>query len=144
MSGNKKVRFGILTIREYPIELGEHPSCSAGAPVQIGWEPQSIAHRNLDLYEYVRGERRQGKELAMPVKRRARLLSRAGYSLEEIGNASMEVQMVKKLRAETLKKKGWDRANIILETTGKLPRGIVNGLASLVKPIQNSVQARTA
>jgi hypothetical protein len=98
----------------------------------------------LDLYEYVRGERRQGKELAMPVKRRARLLSRAGYSLEEIGNASMEVQMVKKLRAETLKKKGWDRANIILETTGKLPRGIVNGLASLVKPIQNSVQARTA
>jgi hypothetical protein len=146
MSDNKQIRFGDLTIREYPMELGDHPSCSSGAPVQLGWEPQSVSKRNLNLYEYVRGERRRGRrELAIPAQRRGQILLQAGYSLEEIGNAAMEVENTKKLRSDTLKKKGWDRANIILETTGKLPRGIVNGLASLVvKPTQNTVQARSA
>jgi hypothetical protein len=147
MSDNKQVRFGDLTIREYPMELGEHPSCSAGAPVQLGWKPQSVSKRNLDLYEYVRGERpRRGrKELAIPLQIRGKILLQAGYSPEEIGNAAMEVAKIKKLRSDTLKNQGWDRANIILETTGKLPRGIVNGLASLVvKPTQNTVQARSA
>jgi hypothetical protein len=146
MSDNKLVRFGDLTIREYPMELGDHPSCSSGAPVQLGWEPQAVSKRNLELYEYVRGERRRGRrELAIPVQRRGQLLLQAGYSLEEIGNAAMEVQTIKKLRSDTLKNQGWDRANLILETTGKLPRGIVSGLASLViKPTQNTVQARSA
>jgi hypothetical protein len=144
MSDNKQVRFGDLTIREYPMELGEHPCCSAGAPVQLGWKPQSVSMRNLDLYEFVR-ERRGRKELAIPIQIRGIILLQAGYSLEEIGNAAMEVAKIKKLRSETLKKQGWDRANIILETTGKLPRGILNGLASLVaKPVQNTVQAPSA
>jgi hypothetical protein len=62
------------------------------------------------------------------------------YSLEDIGNAE-------KLRSDTLKNhQGWDRANSILETTtGKLPTSIENGIASLVvKPTQNTVQARSA
>jgi hypothetical protein len=57
----------------------------------------------------------------------------------------MGLQTIKKLRSDTLKNQGWDRANVILETTGKLPRGIVNDIASLVvKPTHNTVQARSA
>ena len=49
---------------------------------------------------------------------------------------------MKKLRADTIKNQGWDRANMVLETTGKLP----NLLAKvLLKPIRKSVAAaRTA
>jgi hypothetical protein len=146
MSDNKQVRFGEITIREYPMELGEHPCCSSGAPVQLGWEHQSVSQNDLELYEYTRLERRRGRrKLAIPVQRRGQLLLQAGYSVEDIGNATMDVQKIKKLRSETLKNQGWDKVNIILETTGKLPRGILKGLASLVvKPIQHTVQARSA
>ena len=33
---SKQVRFGDLTITEYPIILGDNPSCN-GAPITIGW-----------------------------------------------------------------------------------------------------------
>lgn len=141
----KRVRFSEITIREYPMELGDHPSCSHGAPVQIGWEPQSVSKRDLDLYEFVRGETRNRKELAIPVQRRAQLLFAAGYTLEQIGDATMEVLTTKKLRRKTKMNQGWDRANLLLETTGKLPRDIVNSFASLViKPKQRIVHARSA
>jgi hypothetical protein len=145
-SNFKQVRFGDLTIREYPMVLGEHPNCSSGVPVQIGWEPQSVSTRNLELYEYMRGERRHGKrQLCIPVQKRAQLLLRNGCSLEEIGAATLQVAETKKNRAETLRKTGWDRANIMLEKTGALPKGILNGVtAFLVKPKKHTVQARMA
>ena len=113
--------------------------------MQIGWEPQSVSKRDLDLYEFVRGETRNRKELAIPVQRRAQLLFAAGYTLEQIGDATMEVLTTKKLRRKTKMNQGWDRANLLLETTGKLPRDIVNSFASLViKPKQRIVHARSA
>ena len=127
--------------------LGEHPSCSSGAPVQLAWQHQSVTERNLELYEYMRiGERRRGrKALSIPVEKRGMLLLQAGFSLAEIGSAALEVEITKKFRSETLKNQKWDRANIILETTKSLPRGVVNGLGSLViKPKQRSVHARSA
>jgi hypothetical protein len=145
MSDSKQVTFSELTIHEHPLELGDHPSCSKGAPLTIGWESQSSATRNLELYEYMRGERRRGrKQLVMSVQKRGQILLEAGYSLNEIGNAALQVDVIKKQRADTLKNQGWDRAHLILERTGKLPKGIMNGVNALVKPIQNSVQARTA
>jgi hypothetical protein len=145
-SNTNQVRFGDLTIREYPMVLGEHPCCSSGAPVQIGWEPLSVSTRNMELHEYMRGERRHGKkQLGISVQKRAHLLLRAGYSLEEIGDATLKVEETKKNRADTLKHMKWDRANMMLETTGAFPKGIVNGVTKfLVKPKKNTVQARMA
>jgi hypothetical protein len=142
----KQVTFGNLTIREYPMEIGDHPSVSAGAPVQIGWEPQETHKRNLDFYEHMRADRRRGrKKLAIPVQKRGQILLRAGYTLEQIGNAAMKAHEDKKLRADTLKHQSWDRANMVLETTGKLPKEIFGGFANvLMKPIRKTVQARTA
>lgn len=133
----KNVSFSEITIQEYPIELGDHPSCSSGAPIQIGWEPQAVFKRNLDLYEYMReGERRHGrKQLSIPVKRRSKLLIESGYSLDEIVDATLKVETAKELRAETLK----------LDTNGKLPKDILTGFAKLViKPVRKTVQARSA
>jgi hypothetical protein len=142
---SKQVTFGDLTIKEYPMEIGNHPNVSAGAPVQIGWEPQEILKRNLELYEHMRADRRHGRELAIPVQKRGQILLRAGYSLEQIGDAAMKVDVIKKLRAATLKHQGWDRANMVLETTGKLPKEIWGGFANvLMKPSRKTVQARTA
>ena len=166
----KQVSFGDLTIREYPIELGDHPSVSSGAPSQIGWTPLSSTTRNLELYEYCKANSDSSPRKAsrIPVEKRGLLLIQAGYSLEEIGNAAMEADLHKKLRAETLQHIGWgDRVSILLETTGKIPYGVLLGAGEtlkraqslpkdilestgraintmIVKPVRKTVQARSA
>ena len=114
--------------------------------MQLAWQHQSLTEHNFELREYMRGERRRGRKgLAIPVEKRGKLLLQAGFSLAEIGAAALEVEITKKLRSDTLKYQKWDRANIILETTKSLPRGVVNGLGSLViKPKQRTVHARSA
>lgn len=143
----KHVSFGTLTIREHPFELGDNPCCSCGAPLTIGWKPIRSEVRNLDLYEYTRNDRRYGKrQLILPVRKRAQILLNAGYSIDEIANATMEVDTVKKMRADSLKTQGWDRTMMILETTGKLPKGLLSGMANLMvnKPTKKTVLARSA
>jgi hypothetical protein len=137
MATNKQVTFGDLTVAEYPIELGDNPSCSRGAPLTIGWEPQLISTRNLELYEYTRVNRRSGKKLMLPVFKRSALLLKAGYSIEEICAATEQVTVVHKQRAETLKQQnpgGWGRFNKRVATTIK----------NIVGPVQKSVLPRSA
>ena len=118
-----------IRIHEHPIILGDNPACSSGAPIQIGWKAQESISRNLDMYEYCRqDERKVGKKLVLPVQRRAQILLRAGYSLEKIGNAVMEVEMIQKQRRETLSKQGWDRVAQVLESTGRIPKGLMKGV----------------
>jgi hypothetical protein len=130
MPTNKQVTFGDLTIAEYPIELGDNPGCSRGAPLTIGWEPRVISTVNLEFYECTRGDRRSGKQLMIPVFKRAALLFEAGYSIEQIGTATEQVMLARKKRAaETLKQQhpgGWGRFNKRLATT----------LKSIVGPVQ--------
>ena len=142
----KQVTFGNLTIHEHPLELGDNPACSSGAPLTIGWKAQSSSTRNLDLYEYMRGERRHGrKQLVIPVQDRAHLLLSSGYSLATIADATLSVEEVKKQRYESLKGTSLERFGSILEKTGRLPGDLINGVANLVvKPIRNTVQARSA
>jgi hypothetical protein len=131
----KQVRFGELTIHEHALELGDNPACSCGAPLTIGWKAQNSSTRNLDLYEYMRGERRRGrKQLAMNVTDRAQLLLRSGYDINEIAAATMEVDEIKKQRADSMK-------GTNIERFGKIMGGVAN---MALKPIRNTVQARSA
>lgn len=131
----KQVTFGDLTIHEHPLQLGDNPACSSGAPLTIGWKAQSSSTRNLDLYEYMRGDRRHGrKQLCIPVQDRAQLLLESGYSLNKIADATLAVEEIKKQRSESLKGTNLERFG-----------GLMSGMANLVlKPVRNTVQARSA
>jgi len=131
----KKVSFGDLTIHEHPYELGDHPACSTGAPLTIGWTSRSSTTRNLDLYEYMRGERRRGrKQLVLKVTDRAQILLRAGYDISEIAKVTIEIEEIKKNRAESAK-------GTSMERFGK----IIGGMANMaLKPKRHTVQARSA
>ena len=134
----RQVTFGDLTIHEHPLQLGDNPACSSGAPLTIGWKAQATSTRNLDLYEYMRNERRHGRKLCIPVQERAHLLLEAGYTLIQIGDATMSVEEVKKQRFESLK-------GTNLERFGGLLNGMASGMANMVlKPVRNTVQARSA
>mmetsp|Transcript_13316 Transcript_13316/g.37486 ORF Transcript_13316/g.37486 Transcript_13316/m.37486 type:complete len:145 (+) Transcript_13316:240-674(+) len=140
---SKQVRFGDLTITEYPIILGDNPACN-GAPITIGWEPIRTYTRNLELYEYTRTHRRHGrKKLVIPVQKRSQILLDAGYTEEEIIKAALKVAQIKSQREETLnesQQKGFD----------KFSSNIRKGFSKLKidmsgpKPPKPSVVARSA
>jgi hypothetical protein len=103
-----------ITIIEFPMMIGDNPSVSSGAPIQIGWVPQSTITRNLDMYEHFReGKRRHDEKLIMKVPERLNILLRAGYSLEDIVAAAMTADSIQKRIIENLKKKqGWTRCGV--------------------------------
>jgi hypothetical protein len=171
---SKKVSFGdSIIIIEYPIILGDNPGVSSGAPIQIGWEPIGIKSRNLEMFEYTHQNRRRGGELKITVEKRGRLLLRAGYSMEAIGEAALTAGKIRKERVETLQRQGWDRVTLAMLRTGRLPKDVIHGkgvvktgkevlthrsqsfrrellqstgrtLKRIVQPVQRSFEARSA
>lgn len=128
---NKEFRFAeLITIHEFPIILGDNPSCSSGAPIQIGWKAYQTTTRNLELFEFIRWDERRSdrKHLIIPVEQRGQLLLRSGYTIDQIANATVKADEIKEQRQGTLRKQGWDRMAMVLETTGKIPKGIMRGV----------------
>lgn len=126
--------------------LGENPACSCGAPVQIDWVPMNSSTRDLNLYDYLRkDQRRSRKGLTISVPKRAHILMSAGYSIGQIADALMQVQSIQKQRSESLQVSGLgERVQLLIETTGRLPKGIMKGMLKIAQPKQKMVQARTA
>jgi len=101
-----------ITIQEYPIILGDNPSC-AGAPITIGWKVLRTTHRNLHLFEYTnvidRCQRERTRSMPihitgcrqLSIPKRSQLLLDAGYTQDQITQRVLEVDVIKKLRAES-------------------------------------------
>jgi hypothetical protein len=51
LSTHKSVRFGECAVRSYSQVLGDHPYCSKGCPLQLGWEYESLESLTIDDYE---------------------------------------------------------------------------------------------
>lgn len=69
----------------------------------------------------------------------------AGYSIGQIADALMQVQSIQKQRSESLQVSGLgERVQLLIETTGRLPKGIMKGMLKIAQPKQKMVQARTA
>jgi hypothetical protein len=144
---SNQISFADIEIREYPYVLGDNPACSAGVPLTIGWKPQATSIHDVDVYEYARKSERKRKTPKISVQKRAQILLSSGYSLEQIGTAVLLVEEIKKMRADSLKSTGLgDRTKMLLETTGRLPKEILTGMAGLlvVKPTNSSITARSA
>lgn len=123
------VGFESVTIIEFPMVLGDNPSCSNGAPVCLGRKVISSSTQNIDVYEYLRKDRRRSRRrLVLDVPTRSEILVAAGYTIDQIVRATMAVQVIRKSRVESLKSQGWERLTIALETTGKLPKGVMSGV----------------
>jgi hypothetical protein len=49
----------------------------------------------------------------------------AGYSLLDIANATLEVERIKKMRAESIRNQKWDGVNAFVQYTGKSLRRMI-------------------
>lgn len=90
------VSFSNLEIREYTIALSDHPDCSYGPPIQLGWEYCVQAPVSVDDYEETRCPRSRGQQLLLPYPvRRDWLLEEGGYTKQDLQWAFQEVERVK-------------------------------------------------
>lgn len=78
----KKVSFTELHIREHQVILGDHPCCTVGLPVTLGWEVQQESSVSLDDYEATRCRRRSRHEMRLSFEERRLILS--DYSEEDV------------------------------------------------------------
>jgi len=93
----KKVHFGSVAVREYPMTLGDNPSVSFGCPVTIDWIYFAFAEVPVDLFEEKCKRANLSKHYRHPrffllsAVQREDILSRAGHSRGEIKSTSRRV-----------------------------------------------------
>jgi hypothetical protein len=71
----KHVSFASLSIREYTQVLGDHPCCTVGPPVSLGWDYTEATKMNLEEYETTRPRRRSRRDLRLSWNERRDMLS---------------------------------------------------------------------
>jgi hypothetical protein len=146
----KKVRFGRIVITEFPIILGDNPAVTSGAPITIDWIPQGERFFSVESYEQCKPARRRRRRLLISVSHRAILLLAAGYSIDDIADASINAQQIKFSRQETMQASQYrERVSLLMENTNDAFSGMVQNTgkklrALITKPVQHSETARTA
>ena len=71
----KRVSFSDLHIREYTQVLGDHPCCSIGPPVSLGWDYTDSPRVAVEQYEATRPRRRDRRALRLSWDKRREILS---------------------------------------------------------------------
>ncbi|KAL3916448.1 MAG: hypothetical protein SGILL_005173 [Bacillariaceae sp.] len=146
----KSVRFGRIVITEFPVILGDNPAVTSGAPVTIDWKPQGERNYSIHAYERCRPIRRRRRRLLISVSNRAILLLAAGYSIDDIADASINAQQIKFSRQESMNASQYsERVSLLVENTNDALNDMVQNtgkkLKALIrKPVQHSETARTA
>ena len=85
---SRRVSFASLEIREYPVVPGDHPLCSSGCPIELGWDYARSSEHSLDHYESVRIPRRHRDQLRLSMEERESLLSANDCPVGEVRRAA--------------------------------------------------------
>lgn len=99
-----KPTFRNIFIRSFAIDLGDHPDCSFGPPVALGWELIEEVRHNIDTYEHEKvrlGCYNPQFTCKLSSIRRRNMLLRAGYTPEQLDRAERDVAHTKRQRAAT-------------------------------------------
>jgi hypothetical protein len=97
---HRSVSFGTLQARVYNLALSDHPSCSVGPPIQLGWEYEQDDPVCLHEYENNKSPARSPQVLNSKLRQHL-LVKRAKCTRQEIMAALREVDRVKRQRAAT-------------------------------------------
>ena len=99
---DSKVEFRDITVRDYPMTIGDNPCVSYGTPVSLDWDYEEKQPLDLDLYEAERGTRRSLRQMNINYyQRRNILIHKCGFTEEEVQQAKREAKKTKNQRALT-------------------------------------------
>lgn len=119
------VHFEQITIREYPIMLGDNPGGTTGPPLTIDWQhdPSTEVTVGVDEYEETRPARRLYLEMAIPASERTFILKKVGYSRSEIVDGTRPVNIARSQRVRTREALG---LQAVTEVWEKISRKALN------------------
>lgn len=103
-SEGKKVHFGSLEMRNYEVVLGDHPDCSSGPPISLGWAYAESNPISVERYEEIKpsSSRRSMDQLELNYFVRKRMLRRESLvSDEDMRNRIDDVNRIQKQRLHT-------------------------------------------
>jgi hypothetical protein len=98
----KQVSFRSIEIIEVATSLSDNAFDSTGAPLTTQWEAQSRNSFEIDFFETYRPRRRSRRELLISSRRQKDLLSKHGYTMEDILTASKNESQVKGGQRESI------------------------------------------
>ena len=134
----KHVRFGLLTIDEYPTVLGHSVIPRSGPPITIGQKPFRRTVMGLDRFENaVRSDRRRKFELLLDENVRISILLAEGYSIQEVTDATSEATKVRIHRVQSAK--DHEQSTITTAATLKHNNSIAKALSSTGKAIKSAI-----
>jgi len=131
--GRKKVSFDQLTIREYPLILGDHPATTCGPPVTLSWEVQETYALPVEEYEDKAPPRRESQELKMPAAYRQALLRKSKIGEHEIRRAEAETQRAQHQRRLTTAMQEFEGVEIFMQSAARKFQRWKKGLAKKSK-----------
>jgi len=85
----RRISFHQVTVRDYDMVLGDHPNCSYGPPVALGWHYTEYEPLDLNEYEFHHSRRRPLRQLMLNYFRRVKILE-GENSEDEIKKATKE------------------------------------------------------
>jgi hypothetical protein len=98
---SREVSFHSISIRHYPMILGDNPAVSIGSPVQLDWDYHGEEKHDLDIYEVERRPRRKLRHLVLSYYRRKDILLQAGYDENEMRSKERQLEKMKRQRKTT-------------------------------------------
>uniref|UniRef100_A0A7S4VQH3 Uncharacterized protein n=1 Tax=Ditylum brightwellii TaxID=49249 RepID=A0A7S4VQH3_9STRA len=98
----RNISFSKLEIREYAITLGDNPCVRRGPPVSLDWKYSDRGSMCLEEYESTRVPRRSRNKLVLSYgARQLRLIKEAGFTMNDLKEATKDVQRMKQKRKNT-------------------------------------------
>jgi hypothetical protein len=94
----KRVRFGSVRIRAYPMTVGDHPSCEHGVPLTLCWNYEQLPDVPVSYFER---NRKRRKDYQLTALHREQILTKLGHTKEELKEALKEKDRIRKQRKAT-------------------------------------------
>ena len=103
----KEVSFASVQVREYPMILGDNPSCTSGPPVTLDWTYDAKASMSCTVDEWESGRdstRRMKSVIRVPSSVRMEWVLDAGFTPTEVHEAIRDVQNYQRRRRSSIEK----------------------------------------
>lgn len=120
----RHISFHQIIVRDYDMILGDHPNCSYGPPVTLGWHYLEYEPLDLNEYEYHHSRRRPLKKLLLNYYRRRDMLLTEN-TVDELKKATKEKDRVKMHRSLTRAFLPLLKVEDAFESTGRKLKRIV-------------------
>jgi hypothetical protein len=119
------VEFTTVTIREYPITIGDNPASRTGISISIEWDHDSEVTLDVTAYEGERPPRRTGREMIIPPDVRTERLRAMGFTREEIVRKTRPINISRGQRQRTCETLHLESVHLLTENFARHYRNVL-------------------